>query len=230
MKDDKGKTKLLDGLKIKTSRIMAKELSQNELVSFFNLPTYIEDGMILEKLAGWGVKPISPIRRRMWPGTDIADGTRMLKVRFTDTVKSLPYSTRFITLEGAEYFRVIHDRQVKVCRLCIQPGHILMDCPDFRCYICGGQGHYARQCGRCRGCKARKENCTCHPPEEEAAGPQDGGVEWGGGEEDKDGNEEAEEEMGEQKEDEGAEPLGVRWMKMSLLVMEVGRSAAMVTD
>ncbi len=56
-----------------------------------------------------------------WPGTDITDGTRILKVKFLDTVKSLPYSTKFETVGGAEHFRVIHDRQVKVCRLCIQP-------------------------------------------------------------------------------------------------------------
>ena len=43
---------------------------------------------------------VSPIKRRMWPGTDIADGTRFLKVKFTETVKSLPYSTKFDTLEG----------------------------------------------------------------------------------------------------------------------------------
>jgi len=43
---------------------------------------------------------------------------------------------------------VIHDRQVKVCRMCIQPGHILRECPDFKCRKCGTQGHYARECER----------------------------------------------------------------------------------
>jgi len=79
---------------------------------------------------------------------DILEGTSFCKVQFTDVVQSLPYSTRFETLEGAEYFRVIHDQQVKVCRMCIEPGHILRECPDFKCRKCGKQGHYARECYR----------------------------------------------------------------------------------
>lgn len=47
--------------------------------------------------------------RRMWPGTNIADRTRFFKVRFNKQVQSLPYSTKFNTHNGAEYFRVIHD-------------------------------------------------------------------------------------------------------------------------
>lgn len=86
-----------------------------------NLLVYMEESAILAKLCSWGVSAVSEIRRRVWPGTDIADCTRYCKVKFTDTVKSLPYSTKFDTLEGGEYFRVIHDKQVRVCRLCIQP-------------------------------------------------------------------------------------------------------------
>ena len=110
-----GKEKLLDGLKIKDNLVFVKEMVNNELVvSFLNLPTYVPDEVILVKLHEWGVKAVSPIKRRMWPGTDIADGTRFLRVQFTETVKSLPYSAKFDTLEGTEFFRVIHDRQVRV--------------------------------------------------------------------------------------------------------------------
>lgn len=173
MNEEEGKEKILDGLKIKNSRIMVKEINNNEMVvSFLNLPTYIEDEEIIGKLTEWGVKAASPVKRRMWPGTDIADGTRFLKVKFTDTVKSLPYSTKFETLTGTEHFRVIHDRQVKVCRVCIQPGHIVRDCPNFKCYKCGIQGHYVRECdkGKCKLCKMVTAMCVCRIPEEEIMG------------------------------------------------------------
>lgn len=135
MENEDGKEKLLDGLKIKGSIVFVKEMVKNELVvSFLNLPTYVPDEVILVKLHEWGVKAVSPIKRRMWPGTDKADRTRFLK--FTETVKSLPYSTKFDTVEGTESFRVIHDRQVGACQMCIQPGHILRDCPQFTCHKC----------------------------------------------------------------------------------------------
>lgn len=168
MRDAKGKERLMDGFKIKNTKVMARDVMANELiVSFMNLPVYIEDGAIVDKLRSWGVAAVSEIRRRVWPGTEIVDGTRYCKVKFTDTVQSLPYSTKFETLEGGEYFRVIHDKQVRVCRLCIQPGHILKDCPDFRCFKCGNQGHYARECAGareravCAGCRKRTDECNC---------------------------------------------------------------------
>ncbi len=169
MEEERGKEKILDGLKIKNSRVVAKEISSTEMVvSFLGLPTYIQDEEILRKLVEWGVTAVSRIKRRMWPGTDIADGTRFLKVKFTDTVKSLPYSTKFETVGGVEHFRVIHDRQVKVCRLCIQPGHVVRDCPSFKCFRCGKHGHYARECneGICNVCEKVTGLCVCETPVE----------------------------------------------------------------
>ena len=162
MAKEEEKQKLLDGLKIKNTTVCAKEILKNTIiVSFLNLPVYISDTVILEKLQSWGVDAASRIKRRQWPGTDVADGTRFLSVRFGEHVSSLPYSTKFETAEGYEYFRVIHDRQERVCRLCIQPGHIVKDCPNFTCHKCGKQGHYARNCSTCENCGSLENNCGC---------------------------------------------------------------------
>lgn len=147
MSNIKGKERLLDGFKIKSSRIVATELIRDtKVVSFLNLPLYITGDHIKDKLCQWGVEPASNIRRRKWAGMEVYNGTRFLKVKFPENVSSLPYSTKFETLEGLEFFRVLHDQQVRVCRLCLQSGHILRDCPEFSCFRCKKQGHYAREC------------------------------------------------------------------------------------
>ena len=190
---ERGKDRLLDGFKIRNTRIIAKELCNDELVvSFLTLPAYIPDEEILDKLSGWGVRALSSIKRRMWPGTNIADGTRIVRVKFNELVQSLPYSTKFNTATGVEYFRVIHDRQMKVCRSCMQPGHILRECPDFTCHKCGCQGHYARECAtgvaKCRMCQRRVRDCICSVEEEaeedgsESDSGEPGAPDGGGGE------------------------------------------------
>ncbi|KAK7939093.1 hypothetical protein WMY93_002419 [Mugilogobius chulae] len=163
----KAKEGLLDGFRIGETKVHGRDINTDELVvSFMGLPAYIKDEEIEGKLLFWGVTPVSEVRRRMWPGTTVADGTRFVKVRFTDAVRSLPYSVRFDTAAGPEYFRVIHNQQVRVCRGCLQPDHILRECPDFLCRNCGEQGHYARECDRpraqkCRDCRMFRHLCIC---------------------------------------------------------------------
>ncbi|XP_062305998.1 uncharacterized protein LOC134029314 [Osmerus eperlanus] len=102
MKDIEAKEKLMDGIRVRGALVHASDIVNNEMVvSFINLPVYLPDGKILAKLEEWGVRAISPLKRRVWPGTEIVDGTRFLKVRFTEQVRSLPYSTKFDTLREA---------------------------------------------------------------------------------------------------------------------------------
>ena len=97
----KGKERVLDGFKIDGVTLTARGLGNDELVvSFLNLPAYITDKEILGKIEGWGVSAASSIKRRMWPGTQITDGTRFLRVKFNEQVQSLPYSVRFDTAVG----------------------------------------------------------------------------------------------------------------------------------
>ncbi|XP_042561206.1 uncharacterized protein LOC122130563 [Clupea harengus] len=102
---------LFDGIRVDVKRLCRTEV----MVSFLHLPPYTTDAEVLEKLIKWGVEPILPLRRRYYPGTSVADGTRYIKVRFPKEVASLPYSARFDTPDGPQYCRVIHDRQVKLC-------------------------------------------------------------------------------------------------------------------
>ncbi|KAK0135240.1 hypothetical protein N1851_028931 [Merluccius polli] len=81
-----GKEKVMDGFKIREVNIIGKELSNDEvMVSFMGLPAYTTEEEIKAKLNLWGVSAVSPVKRRMWPGTQIADGTRFVRVKFNKT-------------------------------------------------------------------------------------------------------------------------------------------------
>jgi hypothetical protein len=137
--------------------------NRDYVVSFMHLPVYLADEEILNKLEGWGVTPISKLKRRVYPGTSIEDGTRYVKTRFPKEVASLPYSTKMETAEGPQYFRVMHSHQVKTCRLCMSPDHVVKDCPEFKCFKCEERGHFARNCNAvtCPDCNLVLNKCEC---------------------------------------------------------------------
>lgn len=93
------------------------------MVSFLHLLNYIKDDEIIQKLVDWGLNPILPLRRRYYPGTTVADGTRFLRVKFPQDIVTLPYNVRLDTEEGPKNFRVIHDGQLKTCRICASTDH-----------------------------------------------------------------------------------------------------------
>lgn len=161
---------LMNGIIIKGKTCEVTRLQNRDfVVSFMHLPVYMDDEDILKKLEGWGVLPISKIKRRFYPGTNIEDGTRFVKTRFPREVISLPYSTKFVTAEGPQYFRVMHSQQVKTCRLCMSPEHMVKDCPQFICYKCNERGHMARDCRvvKCPDCEEVLSKCECWMGNEE---------------------------------------------------------------
>lgn len=108
MENEEGKRRPLDGVRVKGALVHAKQIINNNMVvSFINLPVYMEDATILARLEEWGVRPMLAIKWRRWPGMEIADGTR--RVCLNEQVRSLLYSTKFETLRGAEYFRAIRE-------------------------------------------------------------------------------------------------------------------------
>ncbi|XP_016087102.1 uncharacterized protein [Sinocyclocheilus grahami] len=63
----------------------------------------------------------------------------------------------------------MHSQQVKTCRLCMSPEHMVKDCPEFRCYKCDERGHFARDCKavKCPDCEEVLNKCECWMENEE---------------------------------------------------------------
>ena len=144
----------LNGYKMKARLLY----SESVVVSFLHLPAYITDDEIQERLKSLKIELATPIYRRLYKGTNIADGTRYVRVKFPPEIKSLPYSMKFKTVEGVEYFRVLHDNQMKVCYNCMSANHVIRDCPNIVCHHCKEKGHYARNCDKCGN---KEEDCVC---------------------------------------------------------------------
>lgn len=155
---------LKNGLEIDGQSVWFSEVSRRSLVvSFMHLSSYVEDDEITAKLEDMGVEILSDIKRRYHRGTNVADGTRYVRVTLPHEVKSLPYAMKFRTGNTSEYFKVVHDNQTKVCSLCLSAAHTHKACPEFRCHRCNLQGHVVRNCEtpKCDGCGYYGENCIC---------------------------------------------------------------------
>lgn len=96
---------LMDGIEIDGQMCGAKKLCETvRMVSFLNLTNYIQDEDITDKLLMWCVTPLLPLGRRYYLGTTVANGTRYIRVKFPQDVVSLPFSTKFKTAEGLQFF------------------------------------------------------------------------------------------------------------------------------
>jgi hypothetical protein len=160
---------LLDGISIAGTVFECSEISQPRrkpvTVSIMHLPAYIEDDVIVSVFNDFDseIEVVGSIRRHYYKGTSIADGTRIVTLKLPPTRKSLPYTMKFPFEDRKEYYRVIHDNQVKLCRVCYSDEHLMEFCPSFLCYKCGLQGHLARKCVTlaCAHCHRFGVKCTC---------------------------------------------------------------------
>lgn len=156
------------GISIKGKSYNCRIVTDRSLVvSFLHLTPYIEDSQIIDMLHAFGVEVISNIKRHFIKDAKrkITDGTRYVRVKFPEQLKSLPYSVRFNTCDGPQPFRVIHNGQVKTCNLCFETDHVMAECPSVECRVCHGQGHIARSCPqkqRCDECKNKMSHCMCY--------------------------------------------------------------------
>jgi hypothetical protein len=162
---------LLDGVEIDGRIFECSEVEQKGnkpiVVSLMYLPAYMEDDVIEAKIKEFDtdIEFVGHIRRHFYRGTTIADGTRIVTLRLPPGLKSLPYTMKFPYGNSNDYYRVIHDNQVKLCRVCNSDSHLMLNCPDFRCHRCNGQGHLKRQCEAlpCTRCRRYGLKCVCVP-------------------------------------------------------------------
>lgn len=162
--------KMSTGLKMKGYIYPATLLySDIVVVSFMHLPAYILDREIENNLRDLRCEVRSPVYRRYYPGTHVADGTRYVNIKFPSGVKSLNYLMKFNTVHGIQMFKVKHDNMTKVCSNCLSSDHLFATCPNFKCYQCGLQGHVKKRCTTevCRKCHYYPKGCECDARERE---------------------------------------------------------------
>jgi len=166
-----------DGLEIEGNMYEAtKAVRDTFTVSFMNVPVYIEDEIIQGKLTSLGVEILSPMKRKMYEGTEIEDGTRFCRVRLPPNIKSLPFTMKLYDGDIYNYYRVIHNGQKKTCTVCGSDEHLKKQCPDFICYKCGYQGHTRRFCDvePCEFCYEYR--CQCGTDISDQTEEENGGI------------------------------------------------------
>ena len=154
-----------EGIVIKgVSYDIESRYSPHTVVSIFNLPAHLEDQKVLDKLISLGVKPVGTVVRHFYKKyPKVEDGTRHVKCEFPPSIKSLPWAMNFITPEGPQSCKVLHNNQTRVCFKCLSPDHLKKECPLIKCRICKKSGHMAFLCKEkiCDKCDRISTECNC---------------------------------------------------------------------
>ncbi|KAK6190742.1 hypothetical protein SNE40_002539 [Patella caerulea] len=157
--------KLSAGVKVGDRNYECRMLfSPFTIVSFMNIPPYIDDDIIVEKLRYHGIELVSDVIRHYYKNhRSCENGTRHVKCRFPDHIKSLPWAMNFDTIDGLKSFRVIHNNQTKVCFKCFGNDHVIAECPNIKCRRCFNYGHMGTKCpaSRCDKCFKFDHECIC---------------------------------------------------------------------
>lgn len=155
---------LLGTLKIAGQEYECRKIHDDtKTVSIMHLPSFVTDDQIRAKIEQLGVRIISRITRKKHRDSDVYDGTRIMRVKFNDNIKSLPYTMKFSDGQMERYYRVIHSDQVKSCYRCAGTDHMARSCPDIQCRKCLQHGHLQYSCFmvQCPCGIYGSDSCTC---------------------------------------------------------------------
>ena len=150
------------GIKIKGQCCPITGVTQTLLtVSFFGVPSYIDDYDLTQKLEEYGCKIKSKWTHKCYEQfSNIENGIRFVRLELPSQAKSLPYA---VTINNV-HMKLKHNGQLRVCNLCLSEDHLMKECPHYQCRECGQQGHTARRCPniRCYKCdKAGHRSFQC---------------------------------------------------------------------
>ncbi|ESP01873.1 hypothetical protein LOTGIDRAFT_172340 [Lottia gigantea] len=157
--------KLSGGLSIGESKFDCKiPYSPYTVVSFMDIPSYIEDSVLIDKLKYFNIVIEGEVIRHYHDRfKTIENGTRHVKCIFHPGLKSLPWAVKLETISGIKSFRVLHNNQTKVCNKCYSESHMIADCPKIVCRKCHQMGHMGNKCSvkLCNICKNLEIECVC---------------------------------------------------------------------
>ncbi|ESP05142.1 hypothetical protein LOTGIDRAFT_151943 [Lottia gigantea] len=158
--------KLCGGIRVSDVEYVIKmPYSPYTIVSFLDIPSYIEDAILINKLKMFKIDIEGSVVRHYFDAYErIENGIRHVKCIFPPEVKSLPWAVNLETVHGMKSFRVLHNNQKNVCHKCYSDDHLIAKCPKIRCRKCHDFGHMGNKCNVkfCDVCKKLDIDCICN--------------------------------------------------------------------